>query len=168
MHGRTAVLATMAAVVFACGTPSTGAATKATPAVLTPGQIETALVVAVNRARTANGRVPLRVVATLARPARGQSRYLVAARTLDHDSPDGSPFWTRLVAAGFPRDHLMAENLALTSGCGPDAARRTVAMWMNSRAHRTNLLNPRMRWVGAGAASSSGCATTVLTADFGS
>lgn len=168
MLGRTAVLATMAACVFACGSPSTGSAAQATPATLSPGQIETALVVAMNRVRTAQGRVPLRVVATLARPARGQSRYLVSARLLDHDSPDGSPFWTRLVAAGFPRNHMMAENLALVSGCGPDAAGRTVRMWMNSPAHRANLLNPRMRWVGAGAASSKGCGTTVLTADFGS
>ena len=168
MLGRTAVLATMAAGVFACGSPSTGAAAKAPPARLTPGQIETALVVEMNRARIANGRVPLRVAATLARPARGQSRYLVGAGRLDHDSPDGSPFWTRLVAAGFPSNRTMAENLALVSGCGPDAARRTVTMWMSSARHRANLLNPRLRWVGAGAASSTGCGRTVLTADYGS
>lgn len=168
MHGRIAVLATMAAVVFACGSPSTGSAAQGAPATLSPGQIETALVVAMNDVRAANGRVPLRVVATLARPARGQSRYLVSARLLVHESPDGSAFWTRLVAAGFPKSHKMAENLALVSGCGPDTARRTVSMWMNSPAHRANLLNPRMRWVGAGAASSKGCGTTVLTADFGS
>ena len=158
----------MAACVFACGIPSTGSAAEATPAAMSPGQIETALVVAMNRARSAHGQVPLRVATTLARPARGQSRYLVAAGLLDHDSPDGSPFWTRLVAAGFPGDHMMAENLALLPGCGPDTSRRTVSMWMNSPAHRTNLLNPRLRWVGAGAASSKGCGTTVLTADFGS
>jgi uncharacterized protein YkwD len=157
----------MAACVFAFGSPSTGAAAKDTPATLTTGQIETALVVAMNRVRTAHNRVPLRVVATLTRPARSHSRYLVAARMLDHDSSNGSPFWTRLVAAGFPRDHRMAENLAQVSGCGADAARRTVAMWMNSPAHRANLLNRHMRWIGAGAASSSGCGRTVLTADFG-
>jgi uncharacterized protein YkwD len=158
----------MAACVFACGSPSPGATAQAAPAVLSPGQIETALVVEMNRVRTAKGRVPLRVVATLARPARGQSRYLVASGRLDHDGPDGSPFWTRLVKAGFPSDHRMAENLALVSGCGADASRRTVQMWMKSPAHRTNLLNPRMRWVGAGVASSRGCGTTILTADFGS
>jgi len=168
MLGRTAVLATMAACALAYGSPSTGAAAQDAPAVLTTGQIETGLVGAMNRVRAAHGRVPLRVAATLTRPARGQSRYLVTAGTLDHDSPDGSPFWTRLVAAGFPRDHLMAENLALVSGCGPDAPRRTVSMWMNSPSHRANLLNPRMRWVGAGVASSSACGMTVLTADFGS
>jgi uncharacterized protein YkwD len=158
----------MAACALACGSPSTGAAAQDTPAVLTTGQIETALLVAMNRVRTARGRVPLRVAATLTHPARAQSRYLVTAGILDHDGPDGSPFWTRLVAAGFPSTHMMAENLALVSGCGPDASRRTVTMWMNSPAHRANLLNPRLRWVGAGAASSNGCGTTVLTADFGS
>jgi uncharacterized protein YkwD len=41
-------------------------------------------------------------------------------------------------------------------------------MWMDSPAHRTNLLSPRYRWVGVGSVSDGGCATTVVTADYGS
>jgi len=158
----------MAACALALGAGPAGAADEPSTDALAPGQIESALVAEMNRVRVARGRVPLRVAPTLRRAARGQSRYLVSAGILDHDSADGSPFWTRLVAAGFPRDRYMAENLAELNGCGAEIARRTVAMWMASPGHRTNLLGPRYRWVGAGSAGSGGCSTTVLTADFGS
>ena len=107
--------------------------------------------------------------ATLRRPARAQSRYLLATGQLTHDGPDGSPFWTRLVEAGFPRDRWMAENLAELGGLRRRAPPGAPSqMWMNSPGHRANLLNPRYRWVGAGSASDGGCDTTVVTADYGS
>lgn len=133
-----------------------------------PARIETALLTEMNRARAARGRTPLRAIGTLQRPARGQSRYLLGIGRLDHDGPDGSPFWTRLIAAGYPRNRSMGENLAMVPGCGPDAAARTVQLWLKSPGHRANLLNPSFRWAGAGVASSDDCSATVLTADFGS
>ena len=79
------------------------------------------------------------------------------------------PHWAQsLVAAGYPRNRWMAENLAQLGGCDAGTARRTVRMWMNSPGHRTNLLSPRFRWVGVGSASDGGCDATVVTADFGS
>ena len=157
-----------AACALALGAGPAGAADQATPKALAPGEMETALVAEMNRVRGVRGRPPLRVATTLRRAARGQSRYLVKAGVLDHDSADGSPFWTRFLAAGFPRDRYMAENLAQLYGCDAGSARRTVTMWMASPGHRANLLSPRYRWVGAGSASVSGCASTVLTVDFGS
>ncbi len=133
-----------------------------------PPRIESALVTEMNRVRADRGRQPLRTIGTLQRPARGQSRYLLGIGELDHDGPDGSPFWTRLIAAGFPRNRSMGENLAMVPGCGPDAAARTVQLWLKSPGHRANLLNPAFRWVGAGAASAGDCSSTVLTADYGS
>ena len=164
---------TAAALVLGCAlaatasaqAPSAGGPT-AKPAA--PARIESALVAEMNRVRVDHGRRPLRTVATLQRPARGQSRYLLGRGTLDHDGPDGSPFWKRLIAAGFPRGRSMGENLAMVPACGPDAATRTVQLWLNSPGHRANLLNPSFRWVGAGAASSGDCSATVLTADYGS
>ncbi len=142
------------------------AATSATPA--SASRIESALLTEMNRARTERGRRPLRSIATLARPARDQSRYLIGLGTLDHDGPDGSPFWTRLVAAGFPGDRALAENLAMVPGCGVAAAAQTVRIWLDSPGHRANLLNPRFHWVGAGAASGADCSETIFTADYGS
>ena len=121
-----------------------------------------------NRARAVNGRAPLRPLATLNRAARTQSRALVASGEFQHESLDGSPFWTRLVAAGFPANRRMGENLALTSACDRAAATQTVAMWLASPGHRANLLNPRFHFVGSGVASAPDCSETILTADYGS
>lgn len=162
-----AAMALLGAVVSG---PATAAAPRQAPAA-SPApapSIESALLVEMNRVRAARGRTPLRAIATLHRPARGQSRYLRSIGTLDHDGPDGSPFWTRLIAAGFPSGRSMAENLAMVPGCGAEVAARTVQMWLNSPDHRANLLNPAYRWAGAGVAVGSGCSETYVTADYGS
>ncbi len=170
MHGRFAALATMAAALVCAGPladdarPQGGA--PAGPA--TASQIEGALLAEMNRVRTQRGRVALRPIASLRRPARAQSRYLRSIADLRHESSDGSPFWTRLLAAGYPANRVMAENLAMVSGCEIAAARRTVALWMRSPGHRANLLDRRVRFVGTGAASTSDCSATYITADYGS
>lgn len=131
-------------------------------------RIERALVTEMNRTRAKHGRPALRTIATLSRPARAHSRELLARGTFTHDGADGAPFWTRLVAAGYPRNRSMAENIAQAPGCGVGVARQTVRMWMASPPHRANLLDPRMHFVGAGAALAGDCSSTILTADFGS
>lgn len=131
-------------------------------------RIESALLAQMNRVRAKHGRRALRPIATLKRPARAQSRYLLGQGILDHSGRDGSPFWTRLIAAGFPRGRTLGENLAMVPGCSTGVAARTVRMWMKSPGHRANLLNPAFRWAGAGAASDRDCSSTVLTADYGS
>lgn len=174
MHGLRAALATTAAALtIGCAVAATASAqappsdgSSATPAA--PARIESALVTEMNRARVERGRKPLRTMPALQRPARGQSRYLLGLGVLDHDGPDGSPFWTRLIAAGFPRNRSMGENLAMVPACGPDAAVTTVRLWLHSPGHRANLLNPDFHWVGGGAASAADCSATVLTADYGS
>jgi uncharacterized protein YkwD len=137
-------------------------------AAATDVQAERALVSAMNIARVRHGRAPLRRLDVLARPARAHSHDLLLRGAFTHAGAAGSPFWTRLVAAGFPRDRRTAENIAEAPGCGVAAARRTVRMWMASPPHRANLLDRRMRFVGTGAAHAAGCASTILTADIGS
>jgi len=168
MLGRASALAMTAVCSLALGTGSAQAADAPSSEALSPGRIETALVAEMNRVRAQRGRAPLRMSATLRRPARTQSRYLLANGLLTHAGPDGSPFWTRLVDAGYPRNRWMAENLAQLGGCDATTARRTVRMWMGSPGHRANLLSPRYRWVGVGSASDGGCGTTLVTADYGS
>jgi uncharacterized protein YkwD len=168
MLGRASALAMTAACAIVLGTGSANAADDPPPATLGTPRIETALVAEMNRVRAQRDRPPLRMSATLRRPARGQSRWLLATGQLTHDGPDGSPFWTRLVDAGYPRNSWRAENLAQLGGCDAATARRTVQMWMDSPGHRTNLLSPRYRWVGVGVAVDGGCATTLVTADYGS
>jgi uncharacterized protein YkwD len=171
--GRLAAIAP-AALALLCAAPLAGgpaperAIAASAGAEVTPPRLEQALLAEMNRVRVARGRRALRPLATLRRPARAQSRDLLRAGELRHESSDGSPFWTRLVAAGFPAGRLMGENLAMVPGCSPASARRTVAMWMRSPGHRSNLLDPRFRWVGPGVAIDPGCSATYLTADYGS
>jgi uncharacterized protein YkwD len=168
MLGRASALAMTAACAIVLGTGSANAADDPPPATWGTPRIETALVAEMNRVRAQRDRAPLRMSSTLRRPARGQSRWLLATGQLTHDGPDGSPFWTRLVDAGYPKISWMAEYLAQLGGCDAATARRTVQMWMDSPGHRTNLLNPRYRWVGVGVAVDAGCHTTLVTADYGS
>ncbi len=172
MHGCRSALAMTAAALALAGAATSGAeakgarASQATEASVP--RTEAALLREMNRARAERGRRPLRMIATLRRPARAHSRYLVRTGGFDHDGRGGAPFWKRLFAAGFPRNRTVGENLAMVWGCGSDAARQTVRMWLDSPPHRANLLNPRFRWVGTGSASAAGCSSTILTADYGS
>jgi len=129
---------------------------------------ERAVIAKINRERLAHGRRALTRIPTLARPARAHSVELRASGTFTHDSADGSPFWRRLVAAGFPRGRRMAENLAAAPGCGAGVASTMVRMWMASPPHRANILDRRMRFVGVGIAFGDGSSPTITTADFGS
>jgi uncharacterized protein YkwD len=171
MHGRIAALAMTALALAGLGGTGTGdgGSAVATPAPPPAGEVERALLAEMNRARARHDRPALRTIATLARPARAHSRVLLGRGLLTHDSPDGSPFWERLVDAGFPRNRAMAENLAMVPGCdAARVARQTVGMWLGSPGHRANLLNGRYRWAGSGAAISRDCRTVVITADYGS
>lgn len=159
---------TAAALSLAAPSAFAGAPSTAKNAQERALRTESALLSAMNDARVARGRAPLRSAPTLRRPARSHSRYLVRLGSLDHNGRDGSPFWERLVAAGYPANRSFGENLAMMPGCDAAAATTTVRMWLESPGHRANLLSRRFTWVGAGVASAADCSWTVLTADYGS
>ncbi|WP_217913143.1 CAP domain-containing protein [Miltoncostaea marina] len=128
--------------------------------------MERAVVAEMNAVRAKHSRPRVRGNPRLARAARAHSRSLQRRGVLSHDGPKGAPFWSRIVAAGFPRTRRMAENIAMVDGCGRAAARRTVRMWMNSPAHRANVLDRRLRLAGAGVACNARTGFTVVTADY--
>ena len=167
MHGRSLVTVLVAlalgATVGSGGVVSTGRADAAPPG---HSPAERSLLVAMNAARSAHRLPPLRLSPLLSAPARSHSASLATARSLDHDGPNGEPFWARLVEAGFARTKWMGENLALVPTCR-DSAGEVVRMWLRSPGHRANLLSRRFRVVGAGVVSAEDCETTVFTADFG-
>jgi uncharacterized protein YkwD len=146
----------------------TFSAMPAAAAPVTAPTIESAVLREMNIARANNHRAPLRMLNTLTRPARAQSRYLRKAGLLSHDSRDGTHFRTRLERAGFPRTHSMGENLVELGGCNKSTARLAVQLWMHSRAHRANLLDKRFHVTGVGVSFSANCDVTVITADYGS
>lgn len=129
--------------------------------------LESSVLTEMNAARARNHRAPLRELNVLTRPARAQSRYLLGAGLLSHDSRDGSHFWVRLERAGFPSSRAMGENLVEIGGCNGSTAALAVRLWMQSPEHRANMLNKQFHVAGLGVASSPNCDTTVITADFG-
>jgi uncharacterized protein YkwD len=156
---------------LACGVACLGFAFSALPASADPTSgpdIESSVLSQMNLARARNHRAPLSMLNVLTRPARAQSRYLVSAGLLSHDSRDGTPFWTRLERAGFPRTRATGENLVELSGCNASTARLAVQLWMQSPEHRANLLSKQFHVSGVGVASTANCDTTVITADYGS
>jgi uncharacterized protein YkwD len=130
---------------------------------------ELVIVDRVNAARRQAGLPVLNPNLSLRRAARSHSKYLaVSVRGLRHEGPDGSPFWTRLVRAGYPRWSRMAENLGLASGgCRADDPAGMVESWMASPPHRRNILDAKVRRIGVGVVSTRNCALTISTADFG-
>jgi uncharacterized protein YkwD len=160
-------LAALAACVALALPAAQADAARATQTVRAQPALEAALVQQMNAVRRAHGRAPLRPLATLARPARAHSAFLARSGSFQHEAADGAPFWTRLVAAGFPRQRRMAENIALVQGCTPAAMRQVVRLWMDSPGHRANLLDRRLRATGAGVVATPGCAEILVTADYG-
>jgi uncharacterized protein YkwD len=155
----------MLAAIAACATA--GMATSVAQAAA-PGRsaAEMSVLKEMNAARVAAGLPRLKPSALLSKPARAHSSNLVAKGELDHDGPNGEPFWKRLVAAGFPRNRWMGENLALMPSCDYAPA-EVVQMWLDSPGHRANLLSKKFTLVGVGVVSDAECTTTVLTTDFG-
>lgn len=166
MHGRRLTATALSALSLAGVAGGAGTAVAAPASVVQPA-LERALVREMNAARAAYGRAPLGASATLARPARVHSAWLAQTGVFQHEGPGETPFWSRLRAAGYPADRAMGENIALVSGCGADAARQIVRLWLNSPGHRAILLSPRFRYSGAGIVSTPGCETTLATADYG-
>jgi uncharacterized protein YkwD len=157
MGTRRAVLGiTLAAAVLG----PANAATTAEPA------MEQSLLAAMNAARAQNGVPPLKASPILLKAARRQSSYLLGKRELTHDSPGGKPFWTRIIAAGFKKNRPMAENLASIEGCGKTAD-QVVQLWLDSPAHRVNLLSTKYTLVGVASVGLGECSKSVYTTDFG-
>lgn len=163
MHGRRFAIAIAAVAV--CATAGTAVPpAQAAPPGRSAGEI--GMLKAMNSARVAHRLPRLRLSTTLAKPARAHSGTLVQKGQLDHRGPNGEPFWKRLVAAGFPRNRWMGENLALMPSCDYSPA-EVVRMWLDSPGHRANLLSKKFAVVGVGVVSDAECTTTVLTTDFG-
>lgn len=156
------VLLAIAAAGFAFSAAPAAAAPVSAPA------LEAQVLTEMNLVRARHNRGSLRMLSTLTRPARAQSRYLLKAGLLSHDSRDGTPFWIRLERAGFSRTRAMGENLVELGGCNESTARLAVQLWMQSPAHRVNMLDKRFNVAGVGVASKANCTNTVITADYGS
>jgi uncharacterized protein YkwD len=147
------------AVIAAPGGARSGSAAQGRAPALTPR--ESALVSAINSARTLQRLSKLRVDAQLTRAARYHSRDMLRRQYFAHGDFGGR------MATFHVRGRIFAENLVW--GSGVLTAKAAVAAWLKSPPHRANLLNPRFLRLGVATplGSFGGYATaTMITADF--
>ncbi len=100
----------------------------------------------VNQERVRAGLAPVIAENRLLDAASGYAKVLSDNRWFSHTGPDGSTFVSRIEAAGFPFTVQLGEILAWgTQGWSADAL---VQAWMNSPAHREEILSPAYRRAG--------------------
>ncbi|GAA3185206.1 CAP domain-containing protein [Nonomuraea roseoviolacea] len=112
-----------------------------------------------NAARVRRGCAPLRVDGRLTSSARAHSTEMARSGRFEHGSPDGASPWDRMERAGYRAG--AAENI----GRGYASPEEAVQGWLDSRDHRQNILNCRIRAIGVGVVSGPG--GPWWTQDFG-
>lgn len=125
-----------------------------------------------NKVRAARGMKPLRFDSKQQRAASRHNRVMLARNCFSHLCPGEKDLVGRIAATGYLPCSCtwgVAENLAWGTGRTASPA-AVVNAWMDSPAHRENILNGRYEEVGIavddGSPSGGGSAST-YTADFG-
>ena len=102
----------------------------------------------VNGERAARGLAPLAWEDRLASSAGAYAQYMASANFFSHTGADGSNAVARDEAAGYVDWSFLGENLA----AGQPTPERVVQGWMNSPAHRANILSGEACEIGIGKA----------------
>ena len=129
----------------------------------------------VNLVRRWHGVRPLRESRGLAAAARRHSREMAIRGYFEHESASGTAFWRRIErtygSGGFDRWEV-GENIAWNRARA--TAVEVVRQWMQSPAHRANMLSGSWRELGLGAyrvrparGAYGGRAVTIVTLDLG-
>jgi uncharacterized protein YkwD len=137
--------------------------------------LESQLLAQINLTRGRHGLRSLRLSAPLTAAADQHSQSMAQKGYFSHDSANGGSFFKRIASfytyRGYSNWSAGENILYSTPDIDPAGALR---LWMNSPAHRANLLNRSWREIGLGAVHSSsapgvynGDEVTIVTADFG-
>jgi uncharacterized protein YkwD len=108
-----------------------------------------AVICLVNAERAARGLPALREAALLDLAAARFAAQMVALRFFDHVAPDGSQLEDRVAASGYAAVSV-GEDIGEGAGADASSPAAMVPMWMDSAAHRANILDPGFREAGAG------------------
>lgn len=128
-----------ALVVVACTVPATAA-----QAATSAGGIDT-VVAMVNQERENAGCDPVTVDSRLTSAARDHSQDQADMGKMTHTGSDGSTVGKRATRAGYKWSKV-GENVA----SGTTSPERVMELWMNSEAHRDNILNCAFEDMGVG------------------
>ncbi len=125
-----------------------------------------------NRVRSQRDLPPLRENPRLRRAAIGHSQNMVSAGFFEHTAPSGATMVDRILRAGYVRRNegwSLGENLAWGTGSF-STPRGALESWMDSPAHRANVLKRSYRELGVGLVAGvpvSDAAGATYTVDFG-
>lgn len=165
----------LALVVLGIGASGAGAAGGSSRSLTAADQLESQVLVELNKVRRDHGLAPVKSSRPLTLAADAHSRAMGTFGFFQHESRDGSAFWKRVqkfYGPGKAGSWSVGENL-LWSTEGLDAA-TALKLWMASPKHRENILTPRWREVGLSAVSVpaapgvyGGRDVTIVTSDFG-
>jgi hypothetical protein len=108
-----------------------------------------AVICLVNAERAARGLPALREAAPLDLAAARFAAQMVALRFFGHVGPDGSVLDGRVAAAGYAAA-IAGEDIGEGAGADASSAAAMVATWMDSAAHRANILDPGFGDAGVG------------------
>lgn len=112
--------------------------------------VELEAIRAINRIRVEHGMPALDENAVLTEIARAHSEEMTRRRFFGHASPDGRTARERVAGRGLTYSQV-AENIQKNRG-HDDPVATAVASWMDSRAHRANILTAGFRETGMGVA----------------
>jgi uncharacterized protein YkwD len=139
-----ALVAAAPAAASSCG----GADTEA--AGLSQTELEASVLCLINETRAQHGIRPVHSNGNLRQAGMSHSQDMVSAGYFEHTSPSGRTFIDRISNTGYTRGArrwLVGENLVWGSG-SRSTPQAMVDAWMESPAHRANLLRGRYREVG--------------------
>jgi uncharacterized protein YkwD len=128
-------------------------------------RVRAGMLAEVNAQRAEAGAPPLTLDPRLVEAAQKHAEDMLRRSYYDHESLEGLRPRDRVAQAGYQAG-LVAENIAR----GPVSVEEAMSAWMQSRGHRSNLLNPAFREMGVGCAVGHSAAigdTVVWVQDFG-
>ncbi len=111
---------------------------------ITLGTQEADTIDLLNTYRAASHLPPVYASPTLTQAAQAHAQWMVDNGLLSHIGANGSTPQDRALAAGYPRENAVGENLAFTGPKPLDA----IFGWRNSPTHNTNMLRPFWRAIG--------------------
>ncbi len=96
----------------------------------------------VNKARAEQKLPPLQIGKEVNEAAKAHAADMLRRNFYGHVSPEGQSIQDRFLKVAGSRWRITAENIARCTGCGADAAtvQELQRGWMNSKAHRENIL----------------------------
>jgi uncharacterized protein YkwD len=120
------------------------------PSSLNQAQASEAILCLINKKRASHGDGPLAANDKLASAAQSHTNHMLERGCFDHACPGETQMTSRIEKTGYPNGTWgLGENIAAAPG-GRGSPAKVVQSWMDSRAHRMNILKGAFEHLGVG------------------